>query len=559
MVVAMAENLTLKIDDETGIAIPSLLTDDYISTIDTRYEGGWEYFVGGGVAAFDCNDDGYPELYLAGGANKAGLYINQAEWGGPLIFAHSTNETLSIDKVIGTYPIDVDSDGLVDLMVLRQGENILFKGLGKCQFERGNELWNFDGGNAWSTSFSATWEANKKWPTIAIGNYIDREAEGSPWGTCKDNQLFRPSAIDNAFDKPQSLKAYCTLSLLFSDWNRSGSQSLRVSNDRQYNKNGREQLWRIEPEKLATEYTKAEGYKKLNIWGMGIATHDINADGYPDYFLTSMGDNKLRQSTGDGKKPTFKDMAFKLGITAHRPWDKHSVLPSTAWHAQFADVNNDGLIDLFIAKGNVSDMQDFAKNDPNNLLLGKVDGTFFEAAGRAGMLSTGRARGALVVDLNLDGLLDIVEVNREEGLGVWRNLGANPNNIIAGHDDETQSQKQRSLPFVNSKGEAIGNWLAIAVYQDQANINAIGGWVEVKADGKLQTKEITMGGGHASGFMTSHHFGLGSAPKAKARVIWPDGTSSDWAELNANQFAKIYKKNSAVTIWLPPDRSRLIE
>ena len=82
------------------------------------------------------------------------------------------------------------------------------------------------------------------------------------------------------------------------------------------------------------------------------------------------------------------------GITAHRPYTGGDLNPSTAWHPQFADVNNDGLLDLFVAKGNVAQMPDFAAKDPNNLLLGQGDGTFVEAGDRAGVASFGIARGA---------------------------------------------------------------------------------------------------------------------------------------------------------------------
>jgi enediyne biosynthesis protein E4 len=86
-------------------------------------------------------------------------------------------------------------------------------------------------------------------------------------------------------------------------------------------------------------------------------------------------------------------------------------------------VNNDGRLDLFVAKGNVAKMPDFAALDPNNLFLGKADGTFVEAGDRAGVASMGIARGAQVVDLNLDGLLDIVTVNRWTPAEVWRQTG----------------------------------------------------------------------------------------------------------------------------------------
>jgi hypothetical protein len=83
------------------------------------------------------------------------------------------------------------------------------------------------------------------------------------------------------------------------------------------------------------------------------------------------------------------------GVTAHRPYTGGDWHPSTAWHTQFEDVNNDGLVDLFIAKGNVAKMPDFAAKDPNNLLVQQPDGKFVEAGDKAGIASDGDvARGA---------------------------------------------------------------------------------------------------------------------------------------------------------------------
>ena len=83
--------------------------------------------------------------------------------------------------------------------------------------------------------------------------------------------------------------------MLFSDWNRSGTPSLRVSNDREYYEGGQEQMWRIAPGEPPRLYTDKDGWKYLRVWGMGIASYDLTGSGYPDYFITSMADHKLQR------------------------------------------------------------------------------------------------------------------------------------------------------------------------------------------------------------------------------------------------------------------------
>ena len=135
---------------------------------------------------------------------------------------------------------------------------------------------------------------------------------------------------------------YCTLSMLFSDWSRTGRRDLRMTNDRQYYRDGSDQLWRIEADEAPRLYTEADGWRPLQVWGMGIASEDVTGDGYPDVFLTSQGDNKLQTLAAGPDRPDYEDIALERGATAHRPFTGGDVLPSTAWHDEFADVNNDG-------------------------------------------------------------------------------------------------------------------------------------------------------------------------------------------------------------------------
>lgn len=485
--------------------VPTFAEDSAAAGLSTPYLGGWQYMVGGGAAVFDCDGNAAPDIFLSGGEGPSGLFRNLSAPGGALRFAPVAG--LDIAGVVGAYPIDIDSDGITDLALLRVGEDHLLRGLGDCRFEPANQLWAFDGADAWTTAFSATWEPGATWPTLAFGTYVDRREEAFPWGTCTDNLLYRPDAAGTGFAAPLPLTpAYCTLSMLFSDWGGLGRRDLRVSNDRQYYKGGQEQLWHVEPGAPPRLYSEAEGWQRLRIWGMGIASRDLDADGDTELFLTSMADNKLQvlkpPAEGAPLLPQYKDEAFARGITAHRPHTGPDQRPSTAWHAEFGDVNNDGLADLFIVKGNVEAMPDFAQADPNNLLLARPDGSFAEGSVAAGVASMKTGRGGALADFNADGRLDILVTNRWEPPQIWRNLGP------------------------------AGNWLTVDLRPGGANRQAVGAWVEVRTHA-LQRQEVTIGGGHAGGQLGPLHFGLGTATSAEVRAIWPDGNVGDWVKVEA--------------------------
>lgn len=462
------------------------------------YIGGWEHFVGGGVAVFDCNGDGRSELLAAGGDAPMRLFINVTEEpGAPLRFR--AGELPDITATTGAYALDIDGDDALDLAVLRVGPNLLLQGDGACGFTDVTERWGFAEGAAWSTAFSATWEKGFERPTLVVGNYVDRSAPDGPFGACAPNELHRPAA--GGYAPPVLLKpGFCALSMLISDWQRTGSPELRISNDRHYYlRGGREQMWRLSP---LAERREEDGWPTLSIWGMGIASGDIDGNGWPDVMLTSMGDQVLMLN----EEGELRAAPYEIGTYAQRPHAGDDGRPSTGWHAEFGDVDNDGRLDLFIAKGNVDQMPSNAMADPNNLLLQRADGAFEEVSVAAGVATKARARGAALADLDGDGRLDIVVVNRRAPMELWQNRHA-----------------------------SAGNWLAVDLRAPPPNTRGVGAWLEVRTGSRVLAREVTVGGGHAGGQSGPIHFGLGSAEMAEVRVLWPGSDWSAWRPLEINR------------------------
>ena len=466
------------------------------------YSGGWEHFVGGGVAVFDCNGDARPDMLAAGGTAPARLFVNETPAPGAA-FAFRDGGLAEITGATGAYPLDVDGDGNLDLTVLRVGPDLLLTGDGACGFRDATAEWGLVTGDRWTTAFTAAWERGRLRPTLVFGHYVDRANPAGPFEACDTNTLYRPEG--DRYGAPVTLEpGFCALSMLISDWQRKGTAELRISNDRHYYvRGGYEQMWRLDP---LAERTEADGWRKVSLWGMGIASADLTGDGLPEVMLTSMGDQLLEINAGDRMEPA----PYSIGTYAQRPFVGSDGRPSTGWHAEFGDVDNDGRLDLFIAKGNVDQMPSNAIHDPNNLLMQGSDGTFVEKADVAGVATAERARGAALADFDGDGRLDLVVMNRRAPMELWQNVT-----------------------------EDAGNWIAIEPRMDAPNTRAVGAWVELRAGGRVQAREVTVGGGHAGGQSGPVHFGLGAEGAAEARVIWPDGTATGWQRLDAGQIARI--------------------
>ena len=127
------------------------------------------------------------------------------------------------------------------------------------------------------------------------------------------------------------------------------------------------------------------------------------------------------------------------------------------------------------------------------------------------------------------GLLDLVVVNRRVPVEVRRNVGAG----------------------TAASPAPLGHWIALSIAQPAPNTHAIGSKIEVRAGGRTMTREVTVGGGHASGDASWIHFGLGKAQTAEVRVTFPGTKPGPWMPVDADGFYAIARGSTAPVRWSP--------
>ena len=179
------------------------------------------------------------------------------------------------------------------------------------------------------------------------------------------------------------------------------------------------------------------------------------------------------------------------------------------------DANNDGLLDIFTAYGWFPTDPEHDLAQPDSLHLQSVDGSFTDVAPVWGLDDTGWARGAILVDLDGDGWLDLVR------------------------------RRVHDLPTVHLARCGSNGWLKVDLRGTSANTHAIGALVELEADGRVQTRQV-LAGGHsiASSAPPIVHFGLGAAQQIdRVTVRWPDGAVSELGPVDTNQHIRLTRSD----------------
>ena len=176
-------------------------------------------------------------------------------------------------------------------------------GHGDCRFEPANELG------------ASTAERRGQRPSARVGGgrraadprlrQLPRPADETAAAPVR-RQRAHPARPVDRFDEPIALSpGCCSLSMLFSDWDRSGRRDLRVSNDRHYHRDRSASSCGTSPRRAAAPVHGGRGLEDAAVLGMGIASRDLTGDGYPGVYLTSQADNKLQTLAAGPGQPTF--------------------------------------------------------------------------------------------------------------------------------------------------------------------------------------------------------------------------------------------------------------
>ncbi len=225
---------------------------------------------------------------------------------------------------------------------------------------------------------------------------------------------------------PETMGAGCA----FLDYDADGWQDILFINGMDWpgHRTGRStmRLYRNNRDGTFVDVTRAAGLD-VELYGMGVAIGDWNNDGFPDLYVTGVGQNRLFRNTGRG---AFVDVTEKSGLGGRTAFST-----SALWF----DFDRDGLLDLFVcnyvrwsAEHDVFCTADGThksyctpeayRGDTCWLFRNRGDGTFEDVTATSGVFDTSsKSLGVAMFDTDEDGWLDLVVANDTQPNKVYRN------------------------------------------------------------------------------------------------------------------------------------------
>ncbi|HYA62772.1 MAG TPA: CRTAC1 family protein [Candidatus Sulfotelmatobacter sp.] len=226
---------------------------------------------------------------------------------------------------------------------------------------------------------------------------------------------------------PETLGSGCA----FLDYDADGWQDILLVNSMDWPGHKRQRttlkLYRNNRNGTFTDVTKAAGLD-VEMYGMGVAVGDYNNDGFPDVFISCVGQSRLFRNTGKG---TFIDVTKTSGLMG-----KQGLSTSAVW----LDYDRDGLLDLFVCNYVrwTAEHDVFCSLDGRNksyctpeayrgdtcwLYHNRGNGTFEDVTASSGVFdSSCKSLGVAMLDYDQDGWVDLLVANDTQPNKLYRNL-----------------------------------------------------------------------------------------------------------------------------------------
>jgi hypothetical protein len=252
-------------------------------------------------------------------------------------------------------------------------------------------------------------------------------------------------------------------------------------------------------------------------FGMGTAIEDINGDGVLDIFNTSVGRDYMMVGSPDG---SYTDRTSELGL--HHEWGQNSM--RVQWAPTLSDMDGDGDVDLFVRHGHLADFQLFGLGaevaEHNLLYLQQDDGSFLRSDVPFDKDVLVGGVDAVLGDVNGDGLPDIALGNT---LGSWFDAGS-------GMDLEADAYLWVNVSPPHPKGRAIALHLKPTI---SANPPA-GARVKATCGDQTQYRHLTHGGKVGAGAPAELFVGWKTCEEVvSVEVQWPSGATSTYTSPDA--------------------------
>ena len=495
-----------------------------------------------GVGLIDYDNDGYLDIFFINGAALPSLKKESSKYYNRLF--HNNHDGTFTDVTekaglagdgydMGVAVGDFDNDGWEDIYVASVTKNHLYRNNGDGTFTdvtdkagvgaptyKDQKMWsaaagwvdyNNDGKLDLFVSNYCKWEVNKD-PVCLSGGRLRAYCHPKFYEPLPST-LYRNNGDGTFTDVSEQTGISKHLSkgmgIGFNDYDGDGFTDIFVANDNMPNAlfhNLKGKAF----EEVAMDAGVAYSENGKAVSGMGAEFRDMDNDGLPDIWhtATELETFPLFRNRGNG---IFIDVTGRSGLA--RP-----TLQMSGWSNGVADFDNDGLKDLFVARGNVLDnIAEFSSRtygEPNSIFRNMGKMTFQDVTAQAGpdMQISEPYRGAAIGDLDNDGRLDMVVTVLNGKARILRNVSANSN-----------------------------NWITFKLVGTHSNRMAIGAQLKLTTeDGNSQYDIVSTSAGYGASRDPRPHFGLGAFKTVKQLEIrWPSGTRQVLKDLPANKLHRI--------------------